>query len=109
MCIRDRESTEQVFYFSGFGNGEIVAELLSDVLPLDQSVVALGELTLQHTGILGADVVEGVLLCRNVDTFAELIETCLLIATPYTVQMVRSQSPHQENHWDNRFSQIHLP
>ena len=22
------ESTEQVFYFSGFGNGEIVAELL---------------------------------------------------------------------------------
>ena len=28
---------------------------------------------------------------------------------PYTVQMVRSQSPHQKNHWDNRFSQIHLP
>ena len=50
-----------------------------DVLPLDQSVVALGELALQHTGILGADVVEGVLLCRNVDALAELIETCLLI------------------------------
>ena len=28
-----------------------------DVLLLDQSVVALGELTLQHTGILGADAV----------------------------------------------------
>ena len=50
-----------------------------DVLLLDQSVVALGELTLQHTGILGADVVEGVLLCRNVDALAELIEACLLI------------------------------
>ena len=50
-----------------------------DVLLLDQSVVALGELTLQHTGILRADVVEGVLLCRNVDALAELIETCLLI------------------------------
>ena len=50
-----------------------------DVLPLDQSVVALGELALQHTGILGADVVEGVLLCRNVDALAELIEACLLI------------------------------
>ena len=50
-----------------------------DVLLLDQSVVALGELTLQHTGILGADVVEGVLLCRNVDALAKLIETCLLI------------------------------
>ena len=31
------------------------------------------------TGILGADVVEGVLLCRNVDALAKLIETCLLI------------------------------
>ena len=50
-----------------------------DVLLLDQSVVALGELALQHTGILGADVVEGVLLCRNVDALAELIEACLLI------------------------------
>ena len=50
-----------------------------DVLLLDQSVVALGELTLQHTGILGADVVEGVLLCRNVDALAELIQACLLI------------------------------
>ena len=50
-----------------------------NVLPLDQSVVALGELALQHTGILGADVVEGVLLRRDVDAFAELIETCLLI------------------------------
>ena len=50
-----------------------------DVLLLDQSVVSLGELALQHTGILGADVVEGVLLCRNVDALAELIETCLLI------------------------------
>ena len=50
-----------------------------DVLLLDQPVVALGELVLQHTGILGADVVEGVLLCRNVDALAELIEACLLI------------------------------
>ena len=50
-----------------------------DVLPLDQSVVALGELALQHTGILGADVVEGVLLCRNVDALAKLIQACLLI------------------------------
>ena len=50
-----------------------------DVLLLDQSVVALGELALQHTGILGADVVEGVLLCRNVDALAELIQACLLI------------------------------
>ena len=49
-----------------------------DVLFLDQSVVALGELALQHTGILGADVVEGVLLCRNVDALAELSEACLL-------------------------------
>ena len=30
-----------------------------DVLLLDQPVVALGELVLQHSGILGADVVEG--------------------------------------------------
>jgi len=50
-----------------------------DVLLLDQSVVALGELTLQHSGILRADVVESVLLCRNVDALAELIEACLLI------------------------------
>ena len=50
-----------------------------DVLPLDQSVVALGELALQHTGIFGADVVEGILLCRNVDALAELIEACLLV------------------------------
>ena len=50
-----------------------------DVLLLDQSVVALGELVLQHTGILGADVVEGVLLCRNVDALAKLIQACLLI------------------------------
>ena len=50
-----------------------------DVLLLDQSVVALGELTLQHSGILRADVVEIVLLCRNVDALAELIEACLLI------------------------------
>ena len=50
-----------------------------DVLLLDQPVVALGELALQHTGILGADVVEGVLLCRNADALAELIEACLLI------------------------------
>ena len=50
-----------------------------DVLLLDQSVVALGELALQHTGILGADVVEGVLLCRNVDALAKLIQACLLI------------------------------
>ena len=50
-----------------------------EVLLLDQPVVALGELALQHTGILGADVVEIVLLCRNVDALAELIEACLLI------------------------------
>ena len=50
-----------------------------DVLLLDQPVVALGELVLQHSGILGADVVEGVLLCRNVDALAELIEACLMI------------------------------
>ena len=50
-----------------------------DVLLLDQPVVALGELVLQHTGILGADVVEGVLLCRNVDALAKLIQACLLI------------------------------
>ena len=50
-----------------------------DVLLLNQPVIALGELALQHTGILGADVVEGVLLCRNVDALAELIEACLLI------------------------------
>ena len=50
-----------------------------DVLLLDQSVVALGELALQHSGILGADVVEIVLLCRNVDALAELIQACLLI------------------------------
>ena len=50
-----------------------------DVLLLDQPVVALGELALQHSGILGANVVEGVLLCRNVDALAELIEACLLI------------------------------
>ena len=50
-----------------------------DVLLLDQSVVALGELALQHSGILGPNVVEGVLLCRNVDALTELIETCLLV------------------------------
>ena len=50
-----------------------------DVLPLDQSVVALGKLALQHSGILGANVVEGVLLCRNVDALAKLIEACLLV------------------------------
>ena len=50
-----------------------------DVLLLDQPVVALGELALQHSGILGADVVEGVLLCRDVDALAKLIEACLLI------------------------------
>ena len=50
-----------------------------DVLPLDQSVVALGELALQHSGIFGANVVEGVLLCRNVDALAKLIEACLLV------------------------------
>ena len=50
-----------------------------DVLLLDQSVVALGELALQHTGILGADVVEIVLLRRKVDALTKLIEACLLI------------------------------
>ena len=51
----------------------------SDVLLLDETVIALGELALQHSGILGADVVESVLLCRNVDALAELIQACLLI------------------------------
>ena len=55
------------------------ALFVNKVLLLDQSVVALGELTLQHSGILRADVVESVLLCRNVDALAELIEACLLI------------------------------
>ena len=50
-----------------------------DVLLLNQPVIAFGELALQHTGILGADVVEGVLLCRNVDALAKLIQACLLI------------------------------
>ena len=50
-----------------------------DVLLLDQSVVALGELALQHTGILGADVVEIVLLRRDVDALTKLIEACLLV------------------------------
>ena len=47
-----------------------------DVLLLDQPVVALGELVLQHTGILRADVVEGVLLCRNVDALDALAWQC---------------------------------
>ena len=50
-----------------------------DVLLLDETVIAFGELALQHSGILGADVVKIVLLCRNVDALAELIEACLLI------------------------------
>ena len=34
---------------------------------------------MQHTGIFGADVIEIVLLCRNVDALAKLIQACLLI------------------------------
>ena len=50
-----------------------------DVLALEQAIVAFGELFVKHTGILGTDVVEVIILLRNVDLLLELIDAGSLI------------------------------
>ena len=50
-----------------------------DVLALEQAVVALGELRLQHIRILSSDVVEVIILRRNVDLLLELIDAGSLV------------------------------
>ena len=50
-----------------------------DVLSFEKSIVALGELGLQHIGILGADVVEVILLRRDIDLLLELRDVRLLV------------------------------
>lgn len=72
----------------GFAVGEIRLNAEGDVLLLDQSVVALGELALQHTGILEADVVEGVLLCRDVDALKARSSLRLLKAGTVDIEVV---------------------
>ena len=51
----------------------------SDVLTLEQAVVSFGELFLQHTGILSSDVVELIILLRNIDLLLELIDIRSLV------------------------------
>ena len=46
---------------------------------LEQAIVALGELFLQHTGIFGADVLELVILLRDIDLLLELMDIRSLI------------------------------
>ena len=65
MCIRDRLWTAVHGQELRLRQNDVVRELRVHV-PVSYT----------H---LGADVVEGVLLCRNVDALAELIEACLLI------------------------------
>ena len=50
-----------------------------DVLALEQAIVTLGELFLQHTGIFSADVVELVILFRDIDPLLELMDIRSLI------------------------------
>ena len=50
-----------------------------NVLALDEAVVALRELVLQHLGILAADVVELVILLRDVDLLLELADARPLV------------------------------
>ena len=50
-----------------------------DVLALEQAVVALQELVLEHIGILLADVIELVILFRNVDRLLELADARSLV------------------------------
>ena len=50
-----------------------------NVLALDEAVVALRELVLQHLGILAANVVELVSLLRDVDLLLELVDARPLV------------------------------
>ena len=50
-----------------------------DVLALDEAVVAFGELGLQHIRILGADVIESIVLFGDADCLLELIDVHSLI------------------------------
>ena len=50
-----------------------------NVLALDEAVAALGELGLQHIRILGADVIESIVLCGNADCIIELVDVHPLI------------------------------
>ena len=50
-----------------------------DVLALEQAVVTFGELRLQHIRILSSDVVEVIILRRNVDLLLELIDAGSLV------------------------------
>ena len=50
-----------------------------DVLTLEQTVVAFGELILEHIGIFLADVIERILLFGNGDLFSELSDVGFLV------------------------------
>ena len=50
-----------------------------NVLALDEAVVAFGELGLQHIRILGADVIEGIVLLGDADCLLELVDVHPLI------------------------------
>ncbi|CDC75982.1 putative uncharacterized protein [Candidatus Colimorpha enterica] len=67
------------FEFGLRGTQRVCLNTEGDVLVLEQAIVALGELFLQHTGILTADVVELIILLRNIDLLLKLIDVRSLV------------------------------